>query len=923
MSLTNITNTTTVYLSGSLTSSTGYVEILNVVNRILKNDYGYQGAAAHEIAPGENIKAEEWNSLITDIDVIRRHQLNQQFSTTPVPTPGDVVLTSTVNTIINAVNDADLRKYNRPPAEQRSSTSVYSSTGTSVSDIWPASLTHTLELTWDPNDPNPTLGKKEFDQYFKLGGRVSFDLSCVPSTATNNVFWNNFITASKSGINSFVFDHGSLSNLVNDVDPAYRSTSTTFTNGANSIKLSVLVPQLTQRKKLIASVILTNNEPGVNLNTTSTITTEYSTNAIFAPAPAFNVTKNFGDDYVPVFEAKESLSITVPGTFEMRSGSTSTEQTITIRNNGNTTTTIKSYGITVVSNTPGLPVTPTLNYSWDITQPRSLSVGAEVTVKLYYYGDNVTTTSYGTGELTVNLVETPSANPSVYTIRLAKIVRPKLFSFTLSPAFISYSTSSSAVLEQKFTIVPSDGTYTAQPAVSILPNAAYTITSQELNGPTIQFNTSTNGTTATILTVIVTGTNSINEITTATVTAPISITRNAPTTENLGTWKSALQPFNGIIGASYDVIDGKRYVTIGFGMGADGSYSLGNDPTGASAFVEFLGTNTTTVTVDSKYALSNPPLYAGTDDNAYVSFLQSTTNVGGYGTWIRPRSYLDIEGGKIGPVGYYVERTYKFIVSTAGLHTWTMASDNESYFTIDGALVGDLREVGYQQSYRTTHSASINLTAGEHTLTFYVINTGYAAAIALRIVDTASLEVWSTRFPIRIGPVYENWQEVYRIPLTGSAQSYQCNDTYCIKNSNNVKGQRWGYYFGSPGTTANSMFTVTDDGSGNITIAMNGVNVNSSDMRTLNDVDSNAYSTIANAPHLFYYYSYLRESIGYRQYTTSTTLASDGTTQYFLGFTRDGDVRTSSVIPPTDPTNTIVTPGDNPRIGNNIFYDER
>jgi hypothetical protein len=246
-----------------------------------------------------------------------------------------------------------------------------------------------------------------------------------------------------------------------------------------------------------------------------------------------------------------------------------------------------------------------------------------------------------------------------------------------------------------------------------------------------------------------------------------------------------------------------------------------------------------------------------------------------------------------------------------------MASDNESYFTIDGALVGDLQYVGRDQSYKQEYTGSVHLESGEHILTFYVINTNGPAAIALRIVDPTSQEVWSTRFPIRIGSPYQYWQEVYRIPLSGNAQSYQCNDTYCIKNSNNVNGQRWGYYFGSPGTTANSMFTVTDDGSGNITIAMNGVDVNSSDMTTLNSVDSNSYSTIANAPHLFYYYSYIRDNNSYTQ--LSTAPASDGTTQYFLGFTRDGDVRTSSVVPPTDPTNTIVIPGGGGR-GSQFSY---
>jgi hypothetical protein len=54
----------------------------------------------------------------------------------------------------------------------------------------------------------------------------------------------------------------------------------------------------------------------------------------------------------------------------------------------------------------------------------------------------------------------------------------------------------------------------------------------------------------------------------------------------------------------------------------------------------------------------------------------------------------DAEGGRYGPYNIYVNRTYKFITTTAGSHTWTMASDNESYFTIDGGSVGDLRNVG-------------------------------------------------------------------------------------------------------------------------------------------------------------------------------------------------------------------------------------
>lgn len=912
MSLTNITNTTPIYKTGALTSSTGYDQIFTVIEGILASDYGYNGSAALQINPGDTIKASHWNSLITDLDVIWRHQRDQSFTVQTAPVAGNVVSEYFANQLINAVNDADVRKYLRPPPAQRSSSSVYSSTGTTTASIWPSVLEHEVDLFWAGTAAS-------LSHYFNLGGRLTFNLDCQTSTATNNIFWNNFINSSKESISSFVFDVNSLIDLKNW--PLF-TTSTTYTNGANTITISVeslikdpAVP-LRSYNTLRMKTALVNDKVGVNLNTTSTMTYEYSTNAINAELPSVIVRKQFGDNYIPVITYLGDISVSVPSRYEWRAGSTSAEQAVVITNVGNTATTIESYGI-VPEDYPG--ITSILTYGWDITQPKTLAPAATAGFTLKYYSDVVETNGFG--RITVKSDRNNNSGEH-YVVRTYQTVRPKLFSFTLSPAFISYSTSSSSLLEQKFNIVPSDGTYTTQPAVSIVPNAAYTITSQELNGPTIQFNTSTNGTYTTVLSVVVTGTNSVNEITTATVTAPISIYRNAPTTQNLGTWKSALQPFNGIIGASYDLIDGKRYVTIGFGMGADGSYSLANDPTGAGAFVEFLGTNTTTVIVDSKYDLNNPPIYAGGNDSAYTPFLKSTTNVGGYGTWIRPSSYQSVEGGQFGPYNIYVNRTYKFITTTAGSHTWTMASDNESYFTIDGALVGDLRNVGRDQSYKREYTGSVYLEAGEHTLTFYVINTNGPAAIALKIVDTTSLEVWSTRFPIRIGPVYQNWQEVYRIPLTGAAQSYQCNDAYCIKNSNNVNGQRWGYYFGSPGTTANSMFTVTDDGSGNITIAMNSVNVNSSDMTTLNSVDSNAHNTVDYAAHLFYYFSYLRDSIGYTQ--LSTAPASDGTTPYFLGFTRDGAVRTSSVIPPTDPTNTIVTPGDNPGINNNdLIYENQ
>ena len=985
--LSQISNTSTIYANAVTATVPGFNDIRSKVNEILVNGYGYTNLMSVNVVAGELINSKQWNDVVTDFQKIYVHLNDTLALFTTIPATNDLITETFVEELISKINVADVTMSYRPPVGQRSSTSN-SSTRTAT---WGSSaehiIEHTIDYTW--------LSNQDATYFFNLGGRISFALTSSNGTGSTSTYWANLISTANSALGATSYDHSS-----------YSTSKILYNNG--TIVVSVNKISGTQfRANVKLDPLLDFND--INLDITSAITYEYSSGAIDAPRPQISETRvlTTSTSVAPPIDYTPKLSIfspdATPFVFSLRAGSTSTSETIVINNIGFTATTVT--GIEPAANSY---ITPkfTYNSGWTLNTLTGkyetvVPISGSRTFTLDYTGNTV-----GTYNSRFSVTVPAIANGSIGT-GTTVVVSPKLFDFSISPSSVTASTTSSSVLEQKFNIVPSNGTYTistmctgssatsvlyvsstasinvndvvyglsnlttstspiiqsigekivtinntlsstitnaqsiviTRPIVFNLPTQeGYRIIQRDYTGPTVQFSTGTNGTFTTTLFVTVTGTNSISEATTVTQSVVITVTRDAPLTRNIGTWTSALQLFNGVIGASYDEIDGKKYITLGFGMGADGSYSLGNDPaswTLMNTSTRYLSINTVTninintltnIMVDSKYALNNPPLYAGNNDSAYTPFLKSIDNTGGYGVWIRPSAYQDAEGGRYGPINIYVERTYKFITTTAGSHTWTIASDNESYFTIDGGLVGDLRDVGRDQSYKQEYTGGIYLEAGEHTLTFYVINTNAPAAIALRIVDPTSLEVWSTRFPVRskIDNIpsseypYKNWQEVYRIPLTGTAQSYQCNDTYCIKNSNNVNGKRWGYYFGDAGTTANSMFTVTDDGSGNITIALNPVNVNSAEILAL---DSNDRTTIVDSTHLFYYYSNIRTNNQYTQLTSAP--ATDGTTQYFIGFTQSGEVRTNDVIPPTDPTDTVVPPIDGGKYVERFNTEER
>jgi hypothetical protein len=179
-----------------------------------------------------------------------------------------------------------------------------------------------------------------------------------------------------------------------------------------------------------------------------------------------------------------------------------------------------------------------------------------------------------------------------------------------------------------------------------------------------------------------------------------------------------------------------------------------------------------------------------------------------YGAWIR---YLN--GG---PTGFIVIRAFDFTVPRDGLYDWTFSCDFDGIFSIDGTIIGDLRNV--QTAFSDVQTGTTTLPAGEHKIQFQVLNRAEGAGVAIKLIEQdTGIQVWSTKDPIRSKIPYKYWQDVYAIPLDQGKYTYR-SGKYLIKNTQPALGNYWGSYFSSDG----SLFTVTADGFGNLDIKFNG-----------------------------------------------------------------------------------------------------
>jgi len=348
---------------------------------------------------------------------------------------------------------------------------------------------------------------------------------------------------------------------------------------------------------------------------------------------------------------------------------------------------------------------------------------------------------------------------------------------------------------------------------------------------------------------------------------PITYTMDVAPDQNLGTWKSAGNGVNGVIGFSYDLIEGVPTLTMGYGGGADGNPQVKNSGYNQPVPADLgIGAD---VMPDTGF-----PVYPYTN-GAYSSFVNA------YGVWITPGG-----GSSFGSLAVLL---YVFNAPTNGRYEVSLSADNRAVMVVGN---DENNKVSSENFSGDPATGVFTLSAGPHIIQISAANQAAnipfnptAVAATIGLVGGAAV-LWSTRDACRPAgtPAYRNWAEVYRIPLTLGAYTYKPG-LYKVKLTDQAWGVNYGDYYED-----SSMVTVTDDGTGNLEIKFLPEPLVLSQHGPTNE-------TLFYARYLAYYYSDAEGPSA--RFNNLETKSADGATTFFLGFNRLGAVVNSRVKIPT------------------------
>jgi len=865
-----ITPTTKVVANGTQ-ENPGYDDIRLAILDILAQSpdgYGYTGAKSLPVTPGQTISAQYWADLVDDLSVIWAHQNNNSLVlTNNLPQVGNRLTAALGNELVTKINAVDSVRYRRAPVGQRSVDGTTAST-LPAARTWGGLLRHTAAMTWSSN--------LTANYFFNLGGRITFSVT-YPFEVTyqdDNLSWKTLIDDYRADIgnlyyNKALFDNSDIGTVV---------TLGSYTRGLNT--LSITAKQVNDHGVEFETKFA-NAGVATTLRVTSIISYEYSTGAITAPRPTVSVSHTLGDSYIAIIVPTRILTVSQPSTFSWQSGGTSNAQVITLTNIGNTR--INVTGIDFVNDNNLTRITDFTGLGGSTSF--SLDPDTSKQFTLAYSGSRL-------GDYTGSFTVRSNNTSGPVTRQLSQSVVNVPFDFTLTPREDPVYWNSRNTFSKTVTIVPSgtNKSFTSYTATSNLPDdGIFKIDTTFPTGPKISFNPSVLPPGLYIIIVTITVNN---------VSHYYSVTINftAPLNEHLGSWTSALSPFNSVIGMSYDIIDGARYLTMGVGQGADGSSPTLSSSTRVDSD-SALGFNG-----DSNYT-AGPVLYPTTDRN-WSGFLN------GYGGW----PSADLVSPAIIRGTFYISRTYYFR-APPGVYSYQYGVDNRGYVEVGNNLVID-RRAGGQDSYKNEWKGTMSLGNGLdsadptlHKLVMYMQNDGGPAGVGLRITDSLGSEVWSTVVPRRDIDPYVNWAEVYRIKInaTGVSQTVSSSDMNLYKTTG---GQAQGAYtFGQAFQNA-SIITVKDKlGDGNLEITLNPLNP--ATFTTLGAYDWQ--TTAGNLSLAFYYYSTAEY---YGRITQLDSGPFDGNrTRLFVGFNQSGQAQTRVVNLPTSLGTPPSPPVDNTYYG--------
>jgi hypothetical protein len=825
---------------GTLITATNFNSVLTSVTSILSTYYGGVVTAQAVTGGVSTIARNDWANLQADINRCLIHQTNNGISYPAVNT-GTLITAAYVNSLTNSATTIWNGKANVGSNQLLASTVNGVSARTTT---WASDIQHQVQSYWSSSN--------DAAYFFQQGGYIKPTLSRNTgfSATTANTAWAALIDLVLADPDYVNYKY-SLSNY-NGTLAAY-----TKTDGTNTITI-----QFTKNNsQLITTDIIFNplvSYLAIDVLPTSTVSNYYSTDSLggtLAPRPAvqtsipFNaggalLTKTLTYDFV--------TPVTLPAL-----GSTTTS--VTVNNLGNSTCTITALAFGAQS---GSGLTATFSPSSFVVDP-SGSTSFSVTVFGSVRG------TYPTNYITV----TSDNDAGAVQIPIGATVTSPVFAVTVTPPSITSAVTNYSPVSTAFSFDPGVTGTIASVAASLSNTTRFAVTvTQEIPGyysrvysDYLEFYPGTPASATLTFTPprVASGVDNTNLTLTFTpedptqspvsVVVPVSYTTTV-VNQHLGDWISAKNYYNGVIGFSYDIIEGVRTLTVGFGMGSDGS------PQVVDGGAIYASTATLGLSADLQSSLGIP-MYPYTNGN-YNNFL----NI--YGSWIH-------SPGGTGRPGSFTN-TYNFTVPSDGTYWWAYSVDNYGSIYIDGQLQGSIGNIG---AYIID---TIYLTAGTHTITITATNTGGPGAVAATITASSDLLqniYWSTRVPVRTTPAYQYWCEAYRIPLTQGAATYQSKD-YCVKKTDLAAGTNHGTW-----ASNGNICTVSDNGTGNLSITINPWGGTATGY---NDVNQ----TIVNLQYLPYYYSEAESRINQLESPVS------GQTKFFLGFDNQGVVRTSQVTFP-------------------------
>jgi len=859
-------------------TATNYSAILSTVTSILTTYYGY-GQASKSVVAGNRITAVDWGNLYNDIN---RAIVHQTGSSLPFPniTSGSVLTQQYVNSLTNYVIQIDTNK-TQVAANQLTSAQVQSTR----SSIWGGNIVHQTLYTW----PNATAAQSFFNQGSYLQATI---LRAVNSgTSAENIAWSSLIYNAAQTISG-------SPQLVDYRLSDYNGSFTPYSYSSAPPDPYTIDFAYTKINPYTILGSITFNVQNVNNLHIGVLPLagfiEYQSNNIYggtlAPSPDavplqtldvggatlypfLNYTPFTSSNNVPQLVAStvKTLTITNTGTGictisgaaffgQLGSGITGTASltTTTLKTNESTNVSISINTLNAVKGT----------YPSGYVEVYSDSAGGSILKAKV----PITVTSPA---FTVTLSPNPvvaavvTADPVITHFSFGAGITGNIYSYTASVS----GTDAGRVAVTALAPIPTQST---TPDNKIYDNLLSTTflppTSTVLGDVTGTFNATLN----------VTFVPYDYTQTAYTISVPLTYNVNIPN-GHLGDWLSPKDIDNAVFGASYDIINGVRTLTLGFGMGQDGGPPL-NKGGSTYATASTLGIN------GDPYPSLGIPLFPATNSSKYGNFLNA------YGSW------PTVNGG--GGHQSTFDLTYTINVPVAGNYTTqlsgvstsvlfingnqiSIASDPKSSITktcylnagtntiriITSSAGGKDAKPGFWTSYKTADGVEV-----KREWTPDVVGIPWLGSVGVTIVDSNGNLRWSTRYPVR--NAYTYWAEVSRIPLTQGSHVYKSGD-YLVKTNDFALGFNYGHWLGTDDFKGHT-FVVADDGRGNIVISMNPWE------GKVSTGDQELNRTLAYSVSLPYYYSQLSTRFSNLEAPFAGTK-----TRFFSGFKSSGtpDVR--------------------------------